>query len=107
VSDRQFLNFDSRKGKENMARTAYKPTAEQKRLVKVLSRYGIGQEDIATEVGLLSPKTLRKHFRKELDLGRIGADIKVGKTLYQMASSGKCIGATIYYLNRKRPGGRG
>jgi hypothetical protein len=66
-----------------MARTAFKPTAEQKRLVKVLSAHGIRQEDIATEVGLRSPKTLRKHFRKELDLGRISADIAVGKTLYQ------------------------
>jgi hypothetical protein len=84
-----------------MARTAFKPTAEQKRLVKVLSAHGIRQEDIATEVGLRSPKTLRKHFRKELDLGRISADIAVGKTLYQMASSGKCIAATIYWENRK------
>jgi hypothetical protein len=84
-----------------MARTAFKPTAEQKRLVEVLSRYCIRQEDIATEVGLRSPKTLRKHFRKELDLGRISADIKVGKTLYQMASSGQCIAATIYWENRR------
>jgi hypothetical protein len=84
-----------------MARTAFKPTAEQKSLVKALSRYGIRQEDIATEVGLLSPKTLRKHFRKELDLGRIAADIKVGKTLYQMASSGKCAAATIYWEKRR------
>ena len=84
-----------------MARTAFKPTAEQKRLVKVLSAHGIRQEDIATEVGLRSPKTLRKHFRKELDLARISADIAVGKTLYQMASSGKCIAATIYWENRK------
>jgi hypothetical protein len=80
-----------------MARTAFKPTAEQKRLVKVLSSFGIRQEDIATRVGLRSPKTLRKHFRKELDLGRIEADIRVGKTLYQLATSGKCIATTIYW----------
>jgi hypothetical protein len=84
-----------------MARTEFKPTAEQKRLVKVLSSFGIRQEDIATQVGLRSPKTLRKHFRKELDLGRIEADIKVGKTLYQLASSGKCIAATIYWEKRR------
>jgi hypothetical protein len=84
-----------------MARTAFKPSAEQKRLVKVLSSFGIRQEDIATKVGLRSPKTLRKHFRKELDLGRIEADIKVGKTLYQMATSGKCIAATMFWEKRR------
>jgi hypothetical protein len=83
-----------------MSRTAYKPTAEQKRLVKGSSRYGIGQEDIGREVGLLSPKTLRKQVLKELDLGRTRADIVVDK----MACPGKCIEATIYYLNRAAAG---
>lgn len=80
-----------------MTRTAFKPTAEQKHPVKVLSGDGIRQEDIATELGLRSPKTLWKPFSKELDLGRIGADIKVGKTISQMASSGNCVAATIYW----------
>lgn len=62
-----------------MARKAFTPTEEQRRLVTVLSSYGIRQEDIATEVGLRSPKTLRKHFREELDHGRIQAEIKVRK----------------------------
>jgi hypothetical protein len=84
-----------------MARTAFKPTDAQRYMVKVMSRYGIRQEDIATEVGLRSPKTLRKHFREELDLGRIGADIEVGKSLFKMASSGRRPSATFYYLNRQ------
>jgi hypothetical protein len=84
-----------------MARKSLQPTAEQRHLVKVMSCYGIRQEDITTEVGLRSPKTLRKHFREELDRGRIGADIEVGKTLYKMAISGKRPSATIYYLNRQ------
>jgi hypothetical protein len=83
-----------------MARKELNPSEEQRHLVKVLSSYGIRQEDIATEVGLRSPKTLRKHFREDLDRGRIGANIKVGKTLYDMAVSGKRISATTYWLNR-------
>jgi len=67
----------------------------------VLSSFGIRQEDIAIEVGLRSPKTLRKHFHKELDLGRIKADIRVNKTLYQLATSGKCIAATIHWEKRR------
>jgi len=84
-----------------MARKAVTPTEEQRHWVIVLSSYGIKQADIATEVGLRSPKTLRKHFRDELDRGRIGADIKVGKTLYGMATSGKRLSATIYWLTRR------
>ena len=84
-----------------MARKSLQPTAEQRHLVKVMSCYGIRQEDITTEVGLHSPKTLRKHFREELDRGRIGADIAVGKSLFKMATSGKLPAATIYFLNRQ------
>jgi hypothetical protein len=84
-----------------MARTAFRPIDEQRHMVKVMSRYGIRQEDIAIEIGLRSPKTLRKHFREELDLGRIEADIEVGKTLFKMASSGRRPSATFYYLNRQ------
>src|SRR5258707_1688469 len=79
-----------------MARKSLQPTAEQRHLVKVMSCYGIRQEDITTEVGLRSPKTLRKHFREELDRGRIGADIEV-----KMAISGKRPSTTFYYLNRQ------
>jgi hypothetical protein len=84
-----------------MARKAFTPSEEQRHLVKVLSSYGIRQEDIATEVGLRSPKTLRKHLREDLDRGRIGANIRVWKTLYAMATSGKHLSATIYWLNRQ------
>jgi hypothetical protein len=68
----------------------------------VLSSYGIRQEDIATEVGLRSPKTLRKHFREELDHGRIGSDFKVSKTYYRLAESGKHPYTTIQWLKQRR-----
>lgn len=84
-----------------MARTAFKPSDAQRHLVKAMSSCGIRQTDIATWVRLRSPKTLRKHFREELDRGRIGADLEVGKTLYKMAASGKRPSATFYYLNRQ------
>ncbi|MCU1335247.1 MAG: hypothetical protein JWO19_828 [Bryobacterales bacterium] len=85
-----------------MARKAFIPSQEQRRLVTVLSSYGIWQEDIATDVGLRSPKTLRKHFREELDHGRIGAEIKVRKTYYRLAESGKHPYATIQWLKQRR-----
>ena len=84
-----------------MARKAFTPSEEQRHLVQLMSSYGIRQTDIATEVGLRSPKTLRKHFREDLDRGRIGADIRVRKTLYGMATSGKHLAATLHWLNRQ------
>ena len=84
-----------------MARTAFRPTDEQRQLVKVMSAYGIRQTDIATEVGLRSPKTLRKHFRQDLDRGRIEANFKVAQTLYKMATSGRQVFATMHWLDRQ------
>jgi hypothetical protein len=85
-----------------MARKAFTPSQEQRNLVTVLSSYGIRQEDIATEVGLRSPKTLRKYFRRELDHGRIGSDFKVRKTFYQMAESGKYPHITVRWIEQRR-----
>jgi|SRR5579862_8550318 len=84
-----------------MSRKAFKTSDAQRLLVRVLSSYGIRQEDIAMEIGLRSPKTLRKHFREELDHGRIGANIRVAKTLYTMATSGKNLSATMFWLERR------
>jgi hypothetical protein len=82
-----------------VARKAFRPTEEQRQLVKVMSAHGIRQTDIATEVGLRSPKTLRKHFRQDLDRGRIETTFKVAQTLYKMATSGRQVLATIQWLN--------
>jgi hypothetical protein len=84
-----------------MGRKEYTPTDEQRHLVEVLSSYGIRQSDIALEAGFLSPKTLRKHCREELDRGRIGANINVGKTMYRMAISGKRLSATVFWLTAR------
>jgi hypothetical protein len=66
-----------------------------------MSAYGIKQEDIATELGLRSPKTLRKHFSPELERGAIQANTQVGQTLFKMATSGKHPAATIFWLKTR------
>jgi hypothetical protein len=77
------------------------PTPEQRHQVKCMAAFGIPHEDIATFVNIRSPKTLRKHFRQELDRGAIEANAKVGQTLFQMATSGSCPSATIFYLKSR------
>ena len=47
-----------------MPRPKLNPTEEQRRKVKILSACGTTHEKIAEAMGIRSPKTLRKHFRK-------------------------------------------
>ena len=81
-----------------MPRPKLNPTEEQRRKVKALSAFGTAHEKIAEAIGIHSPKTLRKHFRKELDLGATEANAKVATTMFQMATSGKFPSATMFWL---------
>ena len=88
-----------------MPRPPLNPTDAQRRMVKSMAAVGIPHEDIARKIRIRSPKTLRKHFRDELDLGIIDANYNVGKTLYEMATSGDEPAATIFWdktRNRSR-----
>jgi DNA-binding XRE family transcriptional regulator len=83
-----------------MARPRFRPSDEQRRLVKTLAAFGINQQKIARRVDV-SHKTLTKHFRDELEHGSIEAEAEVAKSLFQMARSGKNLAATIYFLKTK------
>jgi hypothetical protein len=76
------------------------PTEEQRRLVRAMSGFGIPQEQIATHVEM-DPKTLRKHFRPELDRGMVEANLKVAQSLFQMATSGKNVAAAIFWMKAR------
>jgi hypothetical protein len=84
-----------------MPRPKLKPTQEQRSQVKSFAAFGIPHEDIAKVIGIKSPKTLRKHFRQELDLGAIEANARVAQALIKMATSGKCPAATIFFLKSR------
>jgi hypothetical protein len=73
----------------------------QRRLVKSLAAMGTKQEDIARILGIRSPKTLRKHYRQELDRGALEANHNVAQTLYKMATSGQRPAATIFWLKTR------
>jgi hypothetical protein len=83
-----------------MARPRFNPTAEQKKTVEAMSAYGISEDEVARTMGEhgIDPKTLRKHFRHELDIGATKANSAVAQTAYQMATSGKWPAATIFWL---------
>jgi len=52
-----------------MARKAFVVTDAMRKRVQSLAGVGVRQEDICAIIGCRDPKTLRKHFRDELDRG--------------------------------------
>src|SRR5476651_505369 len=76
------------------------PTDEQRRTVKAMSGFGVPQPDIATHLGI-DPKTLRKHFREELDRGAIEATTKVAQSLFRMATEGNNVAAAIFWMKAR------
>jgi hypothetical protein len=62
-------------------RPPHQPTDADRAKVTALSAYGIPQEQIA-RVFDIDSKTLRLHYRDELDLGVIEANAQVAKTLF-------------------------
>jgi hypothetical protein len=59
-----------------MPRPRLNPTEDQRRMVKTMTAMGAKQEDVAARIGVRSQKTLRKHFRKELDQGGSEANMR-------------------------------
>jgi hypothetical protein len=64
-----------------MSRPRFAPTDQQRRMVKSMAAYGIRQEEIAGVVSV-SAKTLRRHFRAELDRGATEANTQVAQTMF-------------------------
>lgn len=78
----------------------FQPTEEQRRLVRALAGFGVTHDDIAVQVGC-EPKTLRKHFRDDLDRGSVEATAKVAQSLFQMATTGKNVAAAIFWMKAR------
>lgn len=83
-----------------MPRPKLEPTTEQRNLVKHLVAVGTPQELIAKRLGIRSEKTLRKHFRDEIDLGAMEANATIAGDLYKSARSGN-VDAQKYWLTRR------
>ena len=77
-------------------RPPFKPTDEQREQVKAMSSHGVPHRQQAPLIGCSSPKTLRKHFRDELNTGKIQANAKVAGALYQSALDGNVKAQTFW-----------
>jgi hypothetical protein len=63
-----------------MGRRAHRPDAFHRRQVEAMAGYGVPEHAIARVVGI-DPKTLRRHYREELDTGQYKATAKVAESL--------------------------
>src|SRR5215813_4498866 len=82
-----------------MGRRAHKPDPAQRRQVEAMAAYGIPEADIARVLGV-DPKTLRKHYREELDLGETKANAQVAGYLFNAAKNGN-VTAQIFWLKTR------
>lgn len=83
-------------------RPKFEPDAEQRKTVNAMAGYGIPQPDIARVIGI-DPKTLRKHFRDELDTGETIATARVAESLYKQATGDgrSAVSAAIFWLKAR------
>ena len=78
---------------------AHEPTETTRELVKSLSGFGVPQEDICVVLDVTEP-TLRKYYRREIDLGFAQANAKVGESLFKQATSGNTA-AAIFWMKAR------
>ena len=81
-----------------MARPRFKVSDDKRKNVRSLAGFGLTHEAIAQVIGIRSPKTLRKYFQTELASGRAEASAQVAQTMFKMATSGRHVAATVFWL---------
>ena len=85
-----------------MGRPPHEPDPVLRRQVEALAGYGIPEADIAGVVGI-DPKTLRRHYRHELDHGHVKANAKVAENLFRKATGEgrEAVTAAIFWLKTR------
>jgi hypothetical protein len=85
-----------------MGRKAHQPDPVTRRQVEAMAAYGIPEADIAMVIEI-DPKTLRRHYRKELGTGHIKANTKVAENLYRKATGDgrESVVAAIFWLKTR------
>ena len=82
-----------------MSRKAHQPDPAQRRQVEAMAAYGIPADDISRVVAI-DPKTLRKHYRDELDLGTAKANAQVAGFLFNSARNGNVTAQKFWLKTR-------
>lgn len=85
-----------------MGRPPHEPTPMSRRNVEALAGYGVPEADIAGVVGI-DPKTLRKHYARELRYGHVKANAKVAENLFRKATGDgrESVIAAIFWMKTR------
>jgi hypothetical protein len=85
-----------------MGRRAHRPDPRTRRQVEAMAAYGVPEVDVARVVGI-DAKTLRKHYRDELDTGQVKATARVAEFLFHKATTEgpQCVTAAIFWLKTR------
>lgn len=83
-------------------RPAYQPSDKDRRIAEALAGWAIPQERIARVIGV-DPKTLRKHFGDELDVGSARLEAQLAQNLLRIAQGHdrQALIATIFALKAR------
>jgi hypothetical protein len=90
----------------SVGRPAFRPTDEQRRQVEAMVGYGIPEAQIALLIinpqtnRPIDEKTLRRHFRDEIDRGQVKANAAVAQSLFKLATSGN-VTAAIFWIKTR------
>lgn len=79
-----------------MPRHPHQPTKTTREVVKLHTMVGTDQRVIA-DILDIDPKTLRKHYREELDQSKARANAQIGGALFKKASAGDTT-AMIFWM---------
>ena len=84
-----------------MGRRAHLPDERGRRQVEAMAAYGVPELEIARR--RIDPKTLRKHYRDELDLGSTKATARVAEFLFRKATTEghQCVTAAIFWMKTR------
>jgi hypothetical protein len=88
-----------------MGRPQFQPTDEHRKLVEQMAAFGIPLDQMVQMVSdrngkPITVKTLRKHFKAELETGELKANTKVAQCLYKQATEGN-VTAQIFWLKTR------
>ena len=82
-----------------MSRAQHEPTSAQRQLVQLHTTIGTPQDVIADILGI-DPKTLRLHYREELDHAMAQANATIGGALFNKAKGGDTT-AMIFWMKTR------
>jgi hypothetical protein len=85
-----------------MGRPAHMPDPMLRRQVEAMAGYGVTEAQIAGLIGI-DTKTLRKHYRNELDHGHVKANVKVAENLFRKATGEgrEAVTAAIFWMKAR------